>query len=343
VAAVLVFPDRLWAVFTGRRLAIAVLGFTLGVFPLLVYNLENGWATFRGNVKRDTSDLPGKARMLMETAKGDGLFGWMFNEKEQTPQAHAPSGIIQATSARISSLARHPRQHLLFDAFLLALLLAPLARGNDLRAILFGTIAMTVAWVQMATNAGTGGSVHHTILLWPFPQFVVAVSFAAASKRLGRAGVPVLAVAAIVMTASAVLVGNEYFYVCYTLGGTPAWSDSMVPLADSLKGVRGTVYCVDWGMLDPLRYLSHGKLMVAVGDDPIGKPQLTAEDREAVLRMLDDPGALFVTHTKDFENFPGRRDKLVNFAADAGYQRETVTAISDSFGHPAYEVYRFSK
>jgi 4-amino-4-deoxy-L-arabinose transferase-like glycosyltransferase len=342
VAALLVFPDRLWAVFTRRRLAIAVLGFTLGVFPLLVYNLENHWSTFRGNVKRDTSDLPGKARMLMETAKGDGLFGWMFNEKEQTPRAHAPSGIIQATSARISSLAGHPRRHALFYAFLLALLLTPLARGSDLRAILFGVIAMTVGWLQMATNAGTGGSVHHTILLWPFPQLVVAVSFAAASRRLGRAGIPAIVMATAVMTVSAALVANEYFYVCYTFGGTPVWSDSMVPLADSLKGVRGTVYCVDWGMLDPLRYLSHGKLAVAT-DDPIGKPELTPGDREIVVRMLDDPGALFVTHTKDFENFPGRRDKLVKFADDAGYRRETVIAISDSFGHPAYEVYRFLK
>ena len=35
--------------------------------------------------------------------------------------------------------------------------------------------------------------VHHTILLWPLPQVVIAVSFASASRRLGRAGIPALA------------------------------------------------------------------------------------------------------------------------------------------------------
>ena len=42
-----------------------------------------------------------------------------------------------------------------------------------------------------------------------------------------------------------------------------------------------------------------------MGNDPISKPQLSPEDREPVLRMLADPGAVFVAHTKDFENFQG--------------------------------------
>ena len=167
VAAMLVFPGRLLALASRKRIAISIVGFTLGVLPLLVFNLENEWATFRGNVSRDTSDIPGKARLLIETAKGDGLFGWMFDEQWQTPAPHAPRGIVEQASAKISSLAGHPRRHALFYAFLLAVLLTPLARGEALRAILFALVAMAVAWVEMAANANTGGGVHHTILLWP--------------------------------------------------------------------------------------------------------------------------------------------------------------------------------
>ena len=343
VAALMVFPGRIWALLTGRRLAIAALGFLLGVLPLLVYNVENKWATFVGNISRDTSDIPGKARMLMETAKGGGMFGWMFDEQWQTPSPHPPRGVIQKASAEISSVFGHPRRHCLFYAFLLALLLTPLARGDALRAIIFALIAMAIAWVQMATNANTGGSIHHTILLWPFPQMVVAVSFAAASRRLGRAGISTVAVVAAGMFVSGVLVANEYFYVDYSFGGAPAWSDAMVPLSDYMKGTGpGTVYCVDWGMLDPLRYLNHGRLKLAVGNDPISKKELTPADREAVLRMLNDPGATFVAHTKEFENFQGTNEHLLKFAAEEGYRREMLTVISDSFGRPAFEVYRFN-
>jgi hypothetical protein len=343
VATVLVFPDRILAVFTRKRLAIAALGFTLGALPLLVYNLENQWDTFRGNVRRDTSDIPGKAHALMETAKGDGLFGWMFDEAWQTPHPHAPNGLVQRASARISSLAGHPRRHSLFYAFLLALLLTPLARGNALRAILFALIAMAVAWVQMATNANTGGAVHHTILLWPFPQLVIAVSFAAASRRLGRAGIPALAVVTAAMAVSGVLVTAEYQFVSFSFGGSPVWSDAVLPLARFVKNLHsGNVYCVDWGILDGLRYLTHGTVPALVGSDPISKPELSPADREAALRMVADPGAVFVAHTKDFENFQGANDKLVKFAASEGYRREMLGVISDSFGRKAFEVYRFA-
>ena len=343
IAALVVFPGRLWALASRERVAIGTLGFLLGVLPLLGYNAENQWATFVGNVSRDTGDLPGKAHMLIETAKGDGLFSWMFDEQWQTPAPHAPRGVIQRASAVISSLFGHPRRHSLFYAFLLAILLTPLARGDALRAILFALIAMAVAWVQMATNANTGGSIHHTILLWPFPQMVVAVSFAAASQRLRGAGRPVAAAVAAAMFLSGMLVANEYYYVSYSFGGAPVWSDAILPLSDFMRSTgSGTVYCVDWGMLDPLRYLNRGRLKLAAGTDPISKKELSPADREAVIQMLADPGAVFVAHTKEFENFQGTNEKLVKFADAAGYRRDMLAVISDSFGRAAFEVYSFA-
>jgi len=342
VAALVVFPVRILRLANGKRLAVALLGFSLGVYPLVLYNVKNHGATFAGNVRRDTSDLPGKARILVSTAKGGGLFGWMFSEDWQTPVPHAPRGILEQLSGRISTLDGHIRQSVFYYAFLLAVLLIPLARGDDLRAILFSLIAMAVAWVEMATNASTGGSVHHTILLWPFPQLVVAVSFAAASRRLGRAGIPAVAVATAVIVIFGALVGNEYFYVSYRFGPAPVWSDAILPLSDLMKNVHsGNVYCVDWGMLDPLRYLNHGQVPVLVGNDPISKPALSNDDREVVLHMITDPGAIFVAHTKDFENFPGSNENLIKFATVAGYRREMLARIPDSYGRQAFEVYRF--
>jgi hypothetical protein len=181
----------------------------------------------------------------------------------------------------------------------------------------------------------------------------VAVSFAAASRRLSSAGIPALAVVSTVMIVSGVLVANEYFYVGYSFGGAPVWSDAIFPLSEFLKGASsgnvnsapvhsGNVYCVDWGMFDSLRYLNHGKLKLASGSDPFSKPHLSPADREAALRIVADPGAVFVAHTKEFENFQGTNERLLQFAGAEGYRRDMLAVISDSFGRPAFEVYRLT-
>jgi 4-amino-4-deoxy-L-arabinose transferase-like glycosyltransferase len=342
LALIVVFPKQVFRLLTLRRIAIAVLAFALGALPLIVYNIEKPLATFRGNTSWDTSDLAGKGRLLASTATGGALFGWLNNEGWQTRNPHLPQGPLQTASARISALAGQPRRSLLLYAFGLALLLAPLARGAALRAILFALLAMAIAWVQMAITANAGGSVHHAILLWPLPQMVIAISFAAASRRLRSAGIPVLAVVLAVLMISGLLVTNEYHVVILRNGGTQNWTDAVYPLAGYMEDVRSdNIFCMDWGIMDSLRLLSRGKLPLRVGTDPINKPSLSDADRETLDRTISAPRHLFINHTKDFEFFTGVNDKLVKYADDAGYRREIVTVISDSYGRPAYEVYRF--
>ena len=342
LALIIVFPKQIVRVTTLRRVAISILFFALGALPLVVYNIAKPLATFRGNTSWDTSDLAGKGRLLTATAQGNALFGWLNNEDWQTENPHLPQGALQSASARVSALAGRPRHSLLLYAFGLALLLAPLARGPALRAILFALLAMTVAWAQMAVTANAGGSVHHAILLWPLPHMVIAISFAAASRRLRRAGVPSLAVVLAVLMVSGLLVTNEYHVLIVRNGGSPNWTDAIFRLADYLKSVSpGNVFCVDWGIMDSMRLLSRGKLPLRVGTDPINKPALDDADREFLAGTLAGPDSLFINHTKDFEFFAGVNDKLVRYAAAAGYRRQVMAVIPDSHGRPVYEVYRF--
>ena len=342
-AALLTVPRQILAVVTRRRVAIAALAFTLGALPLLIYNLENRWATFRGNFTPEAGSLASKARFLAGTAGGAGLFGWMMDEEWQTPRPHQPSSVIERASARISALAGNPRHHLLPYCFALALLLAPLARGKELRALLFALIAMAVAWIQMAITANTGASVHHTILLWPLPQMVVAMAFAAASRRLGRAGIPAVALLTAIAMISGALVINEYYNVAFRYGGGQSWTDAIFALSDYLKKAPArTIFCLDWGILDPLRLLQKGKLPVAMGSNEVNQPHMSAAEQDMVLRMISEPANLFVAHTKDFEYFPGVGPKLERFAAAAGFERQPVTTIPDRYGRVVYELYRFA-
>src|SRR5207237_9150811 len=101
----------------------------------------------------DTDGIPGKARRLVGTADGSALLGWLVNEDWQTDKPREPDTALSVASARISAFARTPRHSLMVYAFVLALLLTPLARGGALKAILFALVAMVVAWGQMAVTA----------------------------------------------------------------------------------------------------------------------------------------------------------------------------------------------
>jgi hypothetical protein len=343
IASVTLYPKDILSVTTLKRLAISAAAFLLGALPLVVYNVESRLSTFRSNTTYDAHDVPGKARLLMATANANGLFGWLNNEDWQTTAPHNPTGRIPAVSASISSLAGHPRHNLMLYAFLLALLLTPLARGAALRAILFALIAMTVAWLQMAVTANAGGSVHHAILIWPLPQMVIAISFAAASRRIGRFGVPVLATVVAVMMVSGVLVTNEYFRLLLRNGGGQNWTDAIFRLSDYMKEDSSKiVYCVDWGIMDSLRLLNRGKLPLRVGTDLVNKAQANDEGRQTLMKAIAARDDVFLAHTKDFEFFQGNDERLVNYAAGLGYRREMLATIPDSYGRPVYEVYHFA-
>jgi len=343
IAGISTFPRQILAVTTFRRVVISVLAFVLGALPLVIYNVKHPWATFRGNASYDAGDIPRKAQLLLDTANGSGLFGWLNNEGWQTQNPHQPKGPIQTASAGISTLASHPRHNLTVWAFCLALLLAPLARGNALRAILFALIALLIAWLQMAVTANAGTSVHHAILLWPFPQIVIGVSLAAASRRLRRAGIPAVAAVLMLLMASGALVTNEYFSVIVRNGGGQNWTEAIFRLSDYVQPVSSNeFFCVDWGIFNSLRVLHRGKLKLRIGSDLISKPELTGEDRESLQRMIGDSGHVFINHTRDFEFFEGVNAKLIKYAADQGFRREIMAVIPDSFGRDVYEVYRFA-
>jgi len=342
IAALAVFPRQIWRAVTPRRVGIAVAGFTLGALPLIVYNANEHFATFRGQ-SYDASEIAPKARLLLNTARGDGLFDWLVNDDWRTTAGRQPETGLEKASSGIANLAGNPRRNLLLYAFALALLLAPLARGAERRAMLFALIIMAVEWIQMAVTAGAGLSMHHTILLWPLPQLVVGVSFAAASRRLGRAGLPVAAGILAVTMASGALQINEYYRNAWRNGGSQDWTDAVYPLAEYAKSLRtDRIYCADWGILDSLRLLDDGALPLEEIFTAIPADAGSA-DMPRIRAALGAPGRVFLAHAKGFEVFAGRDEKLRRAAETAGYGRETIAVISDSFGHPAYEAYRFTR
>jgi hypothetical protein len=298
----------------------------------------------RENAGRSVDELPGKIQVLHNTLDGAGLFGYMFAEDERTDAPRPAANWPERLGYRVAALFGHPQHSLQLWACLLALALAPFARGRDLRAILFALVAMAVAWIQMATTRGAGGSVHHTILLWPLPAMAMAVSFAAASRRLGRAGIPAVAIMSALLVGSDVIVTNEYFRDSVRNGGSRTWSDALFPLSADLMARRpSAVYCADWNIIESLRLLDRGALPLRSGMDPAPALGMRLADRDWLLAMISTPDAIWVTHIPAFEFFPAIRLRLDAFAQDYGFERRLLRVIPDAHGRPTFELYRFQK
>jgi 4-amino-4-deoxy-L-arabinose transferase-like glycosyltransferase len=344
IAALATVPRQIAAAWSGRRLAIATVAFLAGASPMVLSGMHDHWAALRENAGRSVDGLPGKIQILQNTLDGAGLFGYMFAEDERTDAPRPAANWPERLSYRVADLFGHPQHSLQFWAFLLALALAPLARGRDLRAILFALAAMAVAWIQMATTRGAGGSVHHTILLWPLPAMAMAVSFAAASRRIGRAGIPAVAVMLALLVGSDAIVTNEYFRASVRNGGSRTWSDALFPLsADLMARHPAAVYCADWNIIESLRLLDRGALPLRSGMDPAPAPGMRLADRDWLLAMISTPDAIWVTHISAFEFFPAIRPRLDAFAQDYGFEHRLLRVIPDAHDRPTFELYRFQK
>jgi hypothetical protein len=335
IAGILTFPRQIFAVTGFRRLLISVAAFALGAAPLISYNLHEPLATIRENTAFDTSALIPKLRFAADTARGGALLGFWNATDEATPAPRQAHGLIQMASARVSSLAGEPSSDWLFGAFVAAVLLSPLGGWVTLRTVVFFLIAMAVAWFQMAINPHTGGTVHHTILLWPWPEAVVAVSFAAVSQRLGRLGAPAAAVATAAVIVSSLLVTNEYYTKLVRNGGTPTWSTAVFPLAASLKDSGASyAFCTDWGILESVGMLNAWQPVMRNG-------VIREENSPDLLPMVSDASHIMLAHVPEAEQFPGVNEHIVEWAKKLGYEKERIRVVGDGFGRDVFEVYRF--
>jgi hypothetical protein len=326
------YPRLLLRLATPRKIGWALCWLAVGSFPLILYNLHARLGTLRENAHAGAdASLSFKATVLKATFDGSGLFGFLNGNSWDTPAPHQPITTLERASAALASVTRHPTRYGMEWAFLLALLLTPLGGRGNRRAILFCFCAMAVTWLQMVWTRNCGTSVHHTILLWPFPQVVMAMSFAAASRR-GRWIVCGLGTAMAVLAVAGTLVSNEYFLSMTRFGGAKHWSTAIAKLADYMKTQPASaIYASDWGYSWNLALLSRGKLPQTAG---------RLDQRYRIPQLLSKPGSLFIAHSEGMEFFPESNRLFLEVAQELGFQPVRLTVICDDFGRPVFEVYR---
>lgn len=347
VATILVFPRELRKLATGRNALAAMLGFLIGSFPLIIYNIRYPLATFRENSSFAFDDLTGKTALMRSTLDGSALFGYIARDDAEG-HVRLPANILERASVGLSAATGGRQRNLLPLTLALTVLFLPsfVWFSRNRRPFLFALVAGVIAWIQMLGTKGAGGSAHHAVLLWPLPHFMIAVFLASfwdirfpAARRLAI----LLAIGLVAITAaSGVLVSNQYLAQLISNGPGKVWTDAIFPLSGRLKAIPARhVFINDWGMFDALQVLSQGRLPLQVGSDPLSKPELNENDLRVMRERFELDGAIFVSHTDGNEEFSGVNAHLLESAEKAGFRRDRIAVIPDRNGREIFAIDRF--
>jgi hypothetical protein len=344
VALMAVFPRELAGMARNRRTLLTVAGcFLLGALPFLYYNKIHPLRTITANVEEDAEPRLNKVRMLDKTLDGGGLFGYMVR--------HSPEGFpqglrwVEKIPLFASGKLRAPQmslQHLLLAA---ALFGAPLLWFTPWRrAAMFALVLFLVSWLLMIYSRATGGGAHHTILLWPLPQWLLALGIAAVQDRMGEKAFRAAALATLLCTASNLVLLNQYMAQFISSGPTWIWSDAVFPLKDAVEKRLDRYYCsVDWGVANQLRFLTKGRVRFLGREDGITLDFDTPRRDEVLSRLLWDPKSTFILRTEGREVFGGSRDRFLARAKELGYQGAVRETFHDRHGSPVFELWEFHR
>lgn len=341
VAALVVVPGQVRRALNRSTVLIAALAFGLGAGPFICYNVMSPAETVRSNASFTLRELGPKTVVLWDTLAGTGLFGYIVGEGWPDPPL-APKTALQKVSVWVSEAAGEPRSSLFPWLVLLAAVGVPLVwHTRARRPALFSLVFLAVAWLQMGITERAGGSVHHVVLLWPVPHLLVAVVCGDLSRRWRRAGVSIVALAALAGCGSNLLVLNQHHSQLVRYGAPSVWSDAVFGLSKRLQQIEAEhIFMMDWGLIDNVRMLTRGRLPIHHGLDAVDKEPPTPANRELFGRMIGMPNSVFVSLVEKLEQVPGVHRHIMTMAAGAGHRVELVELIKDRNGRPVFQILR---
>ena len=344
-AAAVIYPRELWQTARKPRLAAAcILGFALGSAPFLLYNVTHGGRTFVANAQMEPGDTAGKIRMLRGTLDGRGLMGYLVLEDA--------AGVAQGLRSweRIPPFLKNslgdPQRSIQYYLLLAAVLSAPILcwRGTNRRFSLLLVLGGTLATLVMLGTAGAGGSIHHTVLLWPLPQLLLGLAFFATCEKWPGIGAKAASALVLVCVASNLLVVNMYLARFIENGPGLMWTDAVRPLVGDLGRRQGRViFAADWGILQQVEYYGAGRMGYHPGSDGVVPGLAEPGGAERMERFLATRNILYVTHTEGHEVVAGVRRKLLAFAAERGYVDNLLNVIRDRHGVAIFEIHEFAR
>jgi hypothetical protein len=302
----------------------------------LEFNAQKTYETFRSNAAFSLREIPEKVAGARIAFDGSALFGYIMSSDYSWKQNPGP---VRASNFPESLSLRFGAHHTLsFYAFLLSALLAiPLLFTSARRILFFSAGVTAVTWVMMAGVPGAGASVHHVILLWPFPQMLMAAVLAYGSRFLGRAGSLLFVTTLSVLCCSQLLVTNEHYVQLVRTGPYGSWTDADRAASNYIANLHPPAVGVnDWGIGNFLVLLNRGRIAVSYSF-------LATEEQsnqEQSRKYLQTPGLVIVGHVDGNEQLTGVNARLMALAQRYGYRKQLIHIVEDTHSRPVFEVFR---
>jgi hypothetical protein len=261
--------------------------------------------------------------MLRLTLNGKVLEHYMFRSTpdEMLPVQGASLGDLVMSWYRDSRLG--PGSFLLL-ALLLSAASLPFIRNSQLwKPIVFAWIAGLMTEALFIASGIGGAGPHHTVLLFPAPQFIVAATLAAAAERLrGRFRRLLLpGVISLIVLSNLMLLAN-YYRAGLKNGFSVYWTDATRPLAALLRHEHKPASFLDWGIEEATRIESGDTI-------PVIEP--------APARA----GILYVTHEQGYLLDESDTHRIVAEAVSRGLAVSQEHEIVDSHGRSVFRVFSF--
>jgi len=320
-----------------RQIPVAALAFLLGASPFLAFNLHKPAQTWqeRGRFEIRWTKLD----HAKGTLNGDFMSALAGEDMlESSPPAH---DIAFPALANLMHSAGRLRQTIILPLLLLAVLLLPLnlATGSS-RALLFPLVLTLVTYLCMFVTFDGGSSVHHVIILQPFPLLFLAVSLwtpVECRPRL-RAAAPALIAAAVAVNLS---VNARHLAIYTRTGGAGVFSDAVYGLADFLVRAPGRkLYALDWGFSNPIQFLG-ARAGLAVDDVfyLLNNPASPDHPKETARlgELMQDPNNIFLLHSPQRTLFPAPAEAFRSQAATRAM--EQIAVFEERSGELVYLVY----
>ncbi len=318
VACVAVYPRQVRRSLSASNVMLAAAAFLIGSGPLILFNLSRHGATVAATSYVARVPATEKLTMLGLTLDGKALEHYMFRS--------TPDEVLRLSGAPLGELVmswyRQPSElgpgGFLLAAVLLSACALPAIRASRwFRPILFAWAAGLATVALFLVSPGAGGGQHHSVLVYPAPQFIVAATIAALTERR-RWG---LACAiGVIVVSNCVLLAN-YHRLGVKNGFSVFWTDATRPLGAVLRERRQPVAFLDWGIEAAARIESGDAIVIAPPDPP-------------------RPDVLYVTRPDRYLVNGALTREVRDGARGRGLAIVAESTIPDSHGVPMLAVFR---
>jgi hypothetical protein len=323
--------------FRWQLLLVAGLGFLLGAWPLIRFNIRHRGATLAENTDFVYDQIGYKFKYLQLAADDKASIAPFADYSAPAPAAPIAAPLGQSAivlSKKLLVTSAGPRFWLI-----VALLAAGIVVGCGVqrRWAAFFALSAGLAWFQSVITPNSGGSLHHSVLLWPLLYSGAGVGAAAIATRLSRFGPPAVALLTVLFAVWGLLAFVQMYATAISVSFRPQFSSADRPLGEYLRRehiTRATV--TDWGIGDLIDIRTNRAVQI---DDEI----VQIRDNQLNIAGLRDclpPSCIAVGYVEHRDVFPNQGEKLDQQLARSSLRRHPKAVITDALGTPMFQLFQ---